>query len=370
MRIAIDCRAALSPKTGDRTYILNLLRGLCALDLDPDIWQFDLLLDAPDERQVLPQCKYLQQVVLPAPNSRAWTLLELPRFVKTTRPDLVHLQYLAPRLNRPFVTTVHDVVWRALPHTFPRLHRAIMDAFMPGTLRRARRVICGTNSAQNDLCKYLRVPKTKICVTDYSIDPHFFAPVDANQRAKVRQRYYLDGPYVLSVGVQQPRKNIENLVRAFAQWKAKFPDMPHKLVICGKKGWGDTPRDTGAASHLVLAGYVADADLPALYSEAQLFAYPSLYEGFGLPILEAMACGCAVLTSDRGAMSEVAANAAQRVEPESIEAIARGLENVLNDAPWRENLVRLGRERAAEFSVERHAQQTLEVYREACNSNS
>ncbi len=365
MRIAIDCRTALAPKTGDRTYILNLLRGLYALNLDPEQWQFDLLLDNTDEREVLPQCEYLHPVILPAPNSRAWTLLELPRYVKQTQPDLVHVQYLAPRLARPFVTTVHDVVWRALPSTFPRLHRAIMNLFMPGTLRRARRVICGTQSARDDLSKYLQVPETKIAVTDYSIDPLYFEPVTSEQRAKVRARYYLDGPFVLSVGVQQPRKNVENLVRAFAQWKAKYPEMPHKLVICGKKGWGDTPRDTGSASHLVLAGYVADEDLPALYSEAQLFAYPSFYEGFGLPILEAMACSCAVLTSEYGAMSEVAGGAAQHVAPSSIESIARGLENVLCDEPWRENLVHLGRERAAEFTVERHAQQTLSVYRAA-----
>lgn len=361
MRIAIDCRTALAHKTGDRTYCLNLLRGLARLDLDPSRWQFDILLDAPDDEGVLPPAEVFQTTVIEAPNSRAWTLFALPQWARHARPDLIHLQYLAPpRLPCPYVTAIHDVVWRVHPATFPRGHRIVMNAFMPGVARRAARVICGTESAKNDIEKYLGVAAEKIRVTPYSIEPRYFEPVAPAKIDAVRAKYGIGAPYVLSVGVQQPRKNVERLVRAFAQFKSHHPDAPHILVICGKEGWGDQPRLTN--SQLLFTGYVADDELPALYSGADLFAYPSLYEGFGLPILEAMACGCAVLTSDRGAMREVAGNAAQSADPHSIESIARALENVLCDVPWRDNLQLMGCARAAEFSVERHALATLECY--------
>jgi glycosyltransferase involved in cell wall biosynthesis len=366
MLIGIDCRTALSPKTGDRTYTLNLLRGLAALDLDPRRWQFHLLLDTPDEAQVLPQAKYFTPVVLRAPNSRLWTMVQLPFYAKRAHLDLVHVQYLAPQwLPCPFVTSIHDVVWRAFPHTFPPLHRTIMRHAMPDTARRAAKVLCGTRAAQRDIQKYLQVPPDKVAVTPYSIDPKYFEGTPADAIAAVRARYGIgEQPYVLSVGVQQPRKNVRRLIRAFMQWKQQNPALPHRLVITGKKGWGDTPQSALAdTSALVFTGYVADDELPALYAGADLFAYPSLYEGFGLPILEAAACGCAVLTSDRGAMREVAGDAAELVSPRSVDAIAQGLNKVLLSPSYRAVLAQRGRQRAAQFTVQAHAAATLQVYR-------
>lgn len=363
MRIALDCRVALERKTGDRTYCLTLLHGLKALDLDPARYQFDLLLHREDEEGVLPSCPYFSPCVLLAPTSRAWTLRALPLWAREHRPDLVHVQYLAPfGLPCPFVTSIHDVVWRVLPSTFPGVHRRVMNLFAPLTARRAALILCGTESARRDICKYLPVPPERVRVTPYAIDPIFARPVTEQDIAQARRKYLIERPYVLSVGVQQPRKNIERLVRAWAQFKSKFPDDARQLVICGKEGWGDKPRVTGAHCELVFTGYVEDADLPALYSGADLFAYPSLYEGFGLPILEAMSRGCAVLTSDRGAMREVAGGAAQTANPESVPALAQGLENVLRDEAWRQNLSDLGRARAEEFSPQALALSTLQAY--------
>ena len=164
--VGIDARTALSPKTGDRTYILNLLRGLAALELDPQQWKFQLLLDGPDREGVLPQAPGFEPVVIEAANSRSWTMLALPHYARRAKLSLVHLQYLAPLfLSCPYVTAVHDVVWQAWPETFPRLHRAIMNAQMPRTARRAARVICGTQSAARDIEKYLPVRRDKLTVT-------------------------------------------------------------------------------------------------------------------------------------------------------------------------------------------------------------
>ncbi len=365
MRIAIDCRTVLAHKTGDRTYCLNLLRGLSRLSLRASEWHFDLLLAAPDDEGVLPRSEVFHPVVIAAPNSRVWTLLALPIWARKERPDLVHLQYLAPYgLPCPYVTTIHDVVWRALPQTFPRLHRLVMNRAMPSSARRATRILTVSNAARQDIARYLRVRPSKISVTPNAVPPDFGQNITAQSTKAVRAKYGLgSAPYVLSVGVLQPRKNLPRLIEAFGRVLDAHPDKPHRLVIVGKKGWGDESHNS--PPYVTTTGYVPDDDLPSLYAGATLFAYPSLYEGFGLPILEAMACDCPVLTSDCSSMPEVAGEAAQLVNPYSVEAIAQGLSRVLDDAGWQQELRQKGRARVAYFTVERQAQTTLEAYRAA-----
>ncbi len=364
LRIAIDCRTALSPKTGDRTYTLTLLRGLAHLNLDAAQWKFQLLLDAPDENGILPQSACFEKVVLTAPNSRWWTLFALPKWARENRPDLVHLHYLAPRfLPCPFVTTIHDVVFRARPRTFPPLHRAIMNWGMPSTARRAAKIITVSEFSKREIARYLRVPRSKIAVTYNAVDERYLQPISAAQIEAVREKYHIGtAPYVLSVGVQQPRKNVPRLIAAFDLWKQHHPDLPHVLVVVGKPKWDDASSLITRHSSLVTTGYVADEDLPALYTGTACFAYPSLYEGFGLPIIEAMSCGAPVLTSNRGAMREVAGGAAQEANPYDVKAISAGLKAVLDDKHYAAQLTRRGKQRAAEFTVGQLAKQTLEVY--------
>jgi len=370
MKIGIDCRTALARKTGDRTYTLTLLHGLARLRLDHAVWEFHLLLSEPDDGQVLPHASCFKPVVLRAPNSRLWTMGAVPIYTHRARLDLLHVQYLAPPvLSCPFVTTIHDVVWRAMPETFPPLHRTIMTRAMPRTARRAARIICGSESARQDIAKYLGVGVRQINVTPYSIEPRYQQTMTSAGVDAVRARYELgDRPYVLSVGVLQPRKNLARLSEAFTQLKAAHPDWPHRLVIAGKRGWEG--KDSSLIPHpsSLTTGYVPDEDLPALYRGAQVFTYPSLYEGFGLPIVEAMACGCPVLTSDISSMPEVAGDAACLVDPFSVESIRDGLERVLSDDGLRDNLRRRGAVRAAHFTPERQATATLEVYRQAVSA--
>lgn len=363
--IALDCRTALSPKTGDRTYTLTLLRGLAQLQLDPAQWKFQLLLDAPDAENILPLSPCFESIIITAPNSRLWTLWALPQWAKHNRPHLVHLHYLAPPfLPCPFVTTIHDVVFRARPRTFPPLHRTIMNLGMPGTARRAAKILTVSEFSRREIVRYLRVPASKISVTYNAVDTHYLKPISTEQIQVVRQKYGIgDAHYVLSVGVQHPRKNVARLIAAFEQLKIKYPDWPHQLVIAGKIGWGDNSKLKNRDSKLFI-GYVTDEDLPALYAGAACFAYPSLYEGFGLPIIEAMSCGTPVLTSNRGAMKEVAGGAACEVNPYEINSIKVGLETLLGDQNYARHLQERGFTHAAEFTVENLAQQTLDVYSE------
>ena len=364
--IALDCRTALSPKTGDRTYTLTLLRGLARLNLDPGQWKFRLLLDAPDENGVLPQSTCFEKVIITAPNSRLWTLWALPKWAQQNKPDLIHLHYLAPpSLPCPFVTTIHDVVFRARPRTFPPLHRTIMNWGMPGTARRAAKIITVSEFSKREIKRYLRVPESKIEVTYNAVDARYLQPVTEKQIQEVRQKYGIDeAPYVLSVGVQQPRKNVARLTEAFFNIKSKRPDWQHRLFVAGKHGWGEF--QIAQRRDLIAPGYVPDEDLPALYAGATCFAYPSLYEGFGLPIIEAMSCGAPVLTSDRGAMHEVAGGAACEVNPYEMNSIKTGLEAILGDEAYATQLRERGKKRASDFTVEQLARQTINVYEKVC----
>ena len=362
-RIAIDARTVLQAKTGDRTYTLGLLRGLARV---PSRYEFDVLLDAPDEngliKSTIESSPRFAIHVLPARNGRTWSALALPRWAWENRPVLVHVQYLAPGpLPCPFVTTIHDVVWRALPRTFPAKDRAIMNLAMPLSARRACRILTESRSSKNEIARALRVNPDKISVTTIGLDDRFRSPVAAGQIAELRVKYDLgDAPYVLSVGVLQPRKNVARLVKAFGRIKRANPTWPQQLVIVGKAGWGDEMPDKNPDVRFI--GYVADDELPALYAGAQVFAYPSLYEGFGLPIIEAMAAGAPVLTSNRASMPEVAGDAAVKIDPYQTQSIRDGLELLLRDADLRDELSQRGRNWTQHFTVEAQARGVLEAY--------
>ena len=362
-RIAIDARTVLQAKTGDRTYTLGLLRGLARV---PSRYEFDILLDAPDEHGLIEatieSSPRFAIHVLPARNGRAWSALALPRWAWKTRPVLVHVQYLAPGpLPCPFVTTIHDVVWRALPRTFPAKDRAIMNLAMPISVARAARVLTESRSSKNEIARTLRVNPDKISLTTIGLDARFRAPVSSAQIAELRRKYDLGAaPYVLSVGVLQPRKNVARLVKAFGRIKRANPTWPQQLVVAGKAGWGDEVPNTN--SNVRFIGYVADDELPALYAGAQVFAYPSLYEGFGLPIIEAMAAGAPVLTSNRASMPEVAGDAAVKIDPYQTQSIRDGLELLLRDADLRDELSQRGRNWTQRFTVEAQARGVLEAY--------
>lgn len=362
-RIAIDARTILQPKTGDRTYTLNLLRGLARV---ASPYQFDVLLDAPDESNLIAMATdhspRFAVHVLEARNGRTWSALALPRWAWKNRPALVHVQYLAPGpLPCPFVTTIHDVVWRALPKTFPAKDRVVMNMGMRLSVWRAQRILTESRSSKNEIARTLRVNPDKISVTTIGLDDRFRAPVSPAQIAQLRRKYHLtEAPYILSVGVLQPRKNVARLIAAFRQIKRAHPDWPHQLVIVGKAGWGDDLKQSDP--DIRFTGYVEDAELPALYAGAELFAYPSLYEGFGLPIIEAMAAGAPVLTSNRASMPEVAGDAAVKIDPYETASIREGLELMLRDAELRDELRERGKVWAERFTVEAQASGVLEAY--------
>jgi glycosyltransferase involved in cell wall biosynthesis len=267
-----------------------------------------------------------------------------------------------------YVVTVHDVIPLALPWAFPPRHRLVLATALARIRKQAEAVIVPSTAAAEDVVHFLRVERERIHVIPMGCEPRFRPAEEPGRAAMLRRRYNLPERYILFVGTLEPRKNVQTLLRAFAQLIAEVPQDGLTLVIAGGDGWGGADyRSTVDAlklhRHVRFAGFVEDDHLPDLYRGALLFVYPSLYEGFGLPVLEAMACGTPVITSDRTSLPEVAGDAALLVDPTRPEALAAAMASILGDRGLHQALRAKGLARAQSFTWEAVAQQTIAVYR-------
>lgn len=362
MRIALDCRTVTSPKTGDRTYALNLSRALAAQTGEDELFLYTW------ERTTLTQHPQpgVHSVLLPAWPRWTWTPIAFPRDLRAKRMDVAHVQYLVPPIAPcPVVTTIHDVAFRRFPRLFPLKHRLLLNWLIPLAVRQAAAILTGSEATRRDLIELFDARPEDVVVTPYAADDSYRPMRRRDAVEAVQQRLRVPAPYILSVGVLQPRKNLPRLVRAYNRIA---PRIPHRLVLVGKEGWApeelrEAVAETPVGKEVIFTGYVADADLPALYAAADLFVYPSLYEGFGLPVLEAMACGTPVITSRVSSLPEVAGDAGMLIDPTSEAALAEAMRELLQDPARRQMLSHRGQERARGFTWERTAQMTRDVYR-------
>lgn len=364
MRIAIDARCLTGAYTGDRTYWLGLLRGLCALEHKHDIL---LYTHTPISDPLLPVDERLKQRVIPARNLRWWSWKLFPDAANADGADVAHVQYTVPaRLRMPVVTTVHDISFRLMPHCFPWKHRLLLNLTVPPSMRRAARVITVSESSRQDILRVYRLPEQKVVAIPNAADERM-QPVEQGDSEEILHRYYgIEPPFVLMVGVLQPRKNLPLAVQAFAQVVVPG-NLPHRLVIVGKPGWGMEELQKAVdrwnvQERTVLTGYVPDEHLSCFYSAADALMYPSLYEGFGLPPLEAMQCGCPVLASDIPVMHEVVGEAGMLLTPNDPVVWTQALHTVLTNEWTRQQMRQRGFQQAAHFSWKESARRTLEVY--------
>ena len=309
---------------------------------------------------------------IPTPNEYArafWEQALVPFDVARLRPEVYHSpNYIVPLAIRcPTVVTVHDLAFfdRASHRLRSRLY---LGALTTVAVARARRIICVSEFTRDGLVKRFPQVEERVRVVGEGV-ADAFAPQPADVVAAFRSRHQLERPYVLFVGTIEPRKNLARLIRAFGAAVAES-GAEHDLVIAGSRGWMDEEvvlahRESPIAGRIRFLGYVPDQDLPAAYAGADLFAYPSLSEGYGLPPLEAMACGTAVLTSSAGSLPEVVGHAAALVDPTDDAAMSKTLARLLVDRAERELLQAAGLEWSARFRWGRVAEQTMAVYREA-----
>jgi len=379
MRIGIDARFLTHPQLGGfKTYTENLIAGLAAVDRNNEYVLYVDRLSAerwrPTDRRT-----FVTRVVpatLPTLGMPWREQILLPLQAAHDRIDLLHSPTLtAPlRLGRPSVVTAHDTFWRA-PHRGPgrRVKRTLMDAYnryvSPRAIRRAAAVITVSHTAKASIIAELGVSSERVFVT-YEAPPPIYVPVaDPLRLTSVRRKYDLGDRFILGMGSADPRKNVGGLLRAYAALPPPIR-MQHELVVV----WAHDTLMAELATDLPGLGFtervrflnaVPSEDLALLYNAAAVFVFPSLGEGFGLPPLEAMACGTPVIAANNSAMPEILDGAGWLVDAGDARALAAALERVLSDKKVRESLIDAGRKRAAAFSWTKCAEETLHVYRKA-----
>jgi len=283
------------------------------------------------------------------------------------KSDVFHSSdWLQPPTKAKKVTTIHDLTIYKHPESFISRggHDIVLNQKrrLSWVKRECDRVIVDSKATERDVIEILKIPKEKLRVIYLAADKNF-RPQKIKKIEKVKRKYKIKKDYLLAVGTYEPRKNFKRVVEAFRLLDNKKLE----LVIVGKFGWGKLPSDfKHQTSNIKFLGFVPTGELPALYSGSSCFVYPSLYEGFGLPVLEAMACGCPVVTSGRGSLLEIAQNTAVLVDPLKTEDIAKGIARAVEE---REVLREKGLKKASQFSWEKTACQTLEVYQELAKKN-
>lgn len=370
MLVAVDAHAIGRHLTGNEVYVRNLLDSMAALDGAPE---FVAYLSSP-EAQARPRRGCRVRRVSPNPFIRLG--LDLPMQLRRDRPTLVHVQYTAPlACPVPVVVSVHDVSFIEHPEYFTRSRAVQLRWTVRHTVRSAARVLTGSEFSRDAILRaYPRLDPAKVAVIPNAAAACFRPINHETASAYVRKHYGLAAPFVLTVGDLQPRKNHIGLIHGFAHLLRGCPQLPHDLVIAGKDTWfsgriREAARLSGVEDRIRFIGFVPDDDLLQLYNAADLFVFPSFYEGFGLPLLEAMACARAVACSNTSAMPEVADGAAILFDPYSPSEIARALADLLLDAQLRARMERLGQKRAAGFSWARTAALTLDLYREVAGAS-
>jgi glycosyltransferase involved in cell wall biosynthesis len=374
--IVIDGRMILPHMTGAGRYLLGLCAGLNELEGDEriELWlQAGLPADHPawgvGGKRVILRSIGASQMSL----SGQW---ELPRALHRTRPDLLHyphfdLPWLAPG---KLVATLYDIKYIVHPEFFPygsRLRQWAIRVMTRHTLRRAERVIVPSQSTANDLVQRLGASREKLRLIPIGIDDRFFQPVSREVIAGICSRYSLERPFLLFVGERRPHKNLEGTLRAFEIFR-RHARQDYRLVIAGRPYPGYQQPEAlvqalGLADRVRFIDEAADIDLPELYHAAEALILMSLYEGFGLPALEAMACGTPVVVSNTTSLPEVAGEAGLQVPPDQPEEAAEALVKVIRGGSERERCIALGGEWARSFTWERCTRQTLDVYTEALN---
>jgi len=370
MLIGIDAsRTTVARRTGTENYALSLTRELLALGQDLAEHRFRLYFNQPPVPGLVDG--HAEQRVIPFP--RLWTHVRLSWEMATCPPDLLFVPaHVLPLIHpRYSVVTVHDLGYLYYPEAHTRFQNAYLRWSTRYNSLAAARVLADSKATRDDLVRHYQIPADKIVVVYPGRDESLAPVTDPAALSAICARYSLTGRYLLHVGTLQPRKNLIRLLHAFASLLASDiqPPMPDlQLVITGKKGWlydellvEVQKLGLAAEGRVVLTGYVPDDELPALLSGALAFCFPSLYEGFGFPVIEAMSCGTPVVCSNVSSLPEVAGDAALLVDPLDVASLAAALAQIAADEGLRRELRERGLRQAGRFSWLQSARQVLEV---------
>jgi glycosyltransferase involved in cell wall biosynthesis len=373
MRIAFDGSTLRPGRTGVGYYTEHLLEHLVTCTSD-DEWMV-VSNRSVETTQPLPAHVRVSTSPWRVPRL-VWMQTLVPRELRRLGADVVHFTngMMPIASSIPTVVTIHDMSLTLYPRYHPPRRVLLNRPLVNLAARRADAIITVSESARRDIVRLYGVAPSRVHVVHEAAAPHFTRVVDPGRLQRVRTDYGLNDRFILYVGTIEPRKNLPMLIEAFARRK-RSGNLPHQLVCAGPYGWlcADVERlidRLHLRDQIRFTGYVSFDDLPALYSMAEIFVFPSVYEGFGLPVIEAMACGTPVITADVPALTEVAGGAAVHVASLDVEALGDALVALAGDRERRADLSARGLERARAFSWRRAALETLAVYRQVVDGRS
>ena len=379
MKIAIDVRTVLPNRSGVGNYVLNLIQNLRQVDPRP-IYYF------LSQKKNLPLLGHLAREQNPFltlfshenhPLSDFWEHFILPVRLKKMGIHVFH----GPASLIPFrreqyglVVTIHDLVAFLFPETIPLKYGAYMRYLLRQAVKKADKIIAVSYHTRQDLIKILKVPPEKIRVIHEAASPIFRSHDKKEVQARIKEGYGITKKFIYHLGNIEPRKNLIVLLEAFTRVCRELGD-EYQLVVSGQKGWLTRAlsrylKNYPMRDQILFTGYVPMEHIPLFMNGAELFVFPSLYEGFGLPVLEAMSCGTPVISSNRSSIPEIVGSAGVLVDPTRIQDLADRIVALLRNPEERMRLSRLGLERSARFSWEEAARKTLEVYRSVSSHSS
>lgn len=369
MRIGIDCRMYSPAFTGIGRYVLELTENLLKIDNKNE---YVLFFNNPEYRYFKPKNERVKKVLVDAPHYSFAEQIKFPLIMRKEKLDIMHFTHFnAPILyNRPFIVTIHDLTLTLFPgqKMVAPLHRLAYHMVIRHAVRKAKKVIAVSKNTKKDLSRYLNVPGKKVEVIYEGVNAEF-REIKGHRLEIVRQKYDIKKPFLLYTGVFRSHKNLVNLIKAFNILRRNYK-LDINLVITGREDKfypevKEAIEKLNLKNDVILPGLVPEEDLISLYNSATVYVFPSLYEGFGLPPLEAMRCGTPVACSNASCMPEICGNAALFFSPHDINDMAKKIHKLCSDARIQKNFIKLGFEQVKKFSWEKMAEETLKLYNEA-----
>src|SRR5437588_2422250 len=370
MHIAIDAHSVGTQLAGNETYAVNLIEALAEIDQSNLYTLYVTKQSAIDRFKDRWTNFKIRQTLPHTPLVRV--PLTLSAELRRNPVDVLHVQYTAPPLAPcPVVATIHDLSFEHLPETFNRRSRAQLRLTVRRTARKAAQILTLSEFSRRDIVDTYRIAPDRVSVTPAAAPSHFKPIEDETELRKIREIYGIERDYILSVSSIQPRKNLIRLIEAYSCLRGLRPEgkLP-QLILVGKRGWLDNETFRAAQRHsanndIAFTGYVAENDLSALYSGATCFVYPSFFEGFGLPVLEAMQCGAPVIAGNRTSIPEVVGDAALFFDPFDTTALAQAISKMIDNSDFRSEMRVKGLARAREVDWKQTARMTLQAYQKA-----
>ena len=376
MRIGIDIRLIGKKRTGDETVIFNLVKNLALIDSESE---YVLFTDISDEKNIaeierelrIERRDNFKIISLPA-NKFSWNFWTLPTYLRKNPVDIYHTQYITPWFvskKIKIVTIIHDISFNFFPQFIKFSDLFFLKMLIPISLRRADKIIAVSEFTKNEIIKFYKISPEKIeCVYNAISDEFLNNKVSEEQLKETKNKYSFPDKFILYIGTLQPRKNIPHLIEAFVRIKDKLGDF--KLVICGNKKAHNYDRriensikTNNLGDEIIFPGFIDEEDKQAVYKLAHVFAFPSLYEGFGIPILEAMSQKVPIISSDIPSLREIAGDSALYFDVAFLDDFSQKMYDICIDNKLREELIQLGNERVSFFSWEKSAGKLLAIYK-------